>query len=233
MGGFTHGSARRCQRRRAGGQSSAVRRIGGGRKLQRSLAIATLVAGAGCGSGGATGGHSDGGGLAGCLPACLADFLARCPAPAGACTSESVSMGGTSSCYANGIQVESYFAAGAGTQVGTKYGACYDVTPMATTVDNRPRLQSIDYFDGIMTSFCITMDPADPNNRKGTVRCGVDCSSATGSTDPGQPFDFDNPACSFFRFEPCGPGCSWTDGVVYDDPAQICAEGAAGSCPPL
>ena len=210
----------------------AVRRIGGGRKLHLSLAIPTLVAAAGCGSGGGTGVGPDGGRLAACLPACIADRVAYCPIPAGACTSENVSNNGVSSCYAGGIQLESYTNNGAGSAVDIPSGVCYEVLPRYTVVNHVPRLQSIDYFTGGDKVYgCIGMDPADPNNRKGTVWCDVDCDHANVSGDPGQPFDFDNPACSFFQFQPCGPGCSMTDGVVYDDPSQVCTLGPAGTCP--
>jgi len=192
--------------------------------------VALVVAASGCGSSGPAGGGADPGRFAACLPSCIADAIAWCPIPAGACTSESISARETSSCYSGGIKTLVYSDAGA--EVLTASGPCpYQTYRAYTAVNNLPRLESILYANGANAPYgCISMDDTDPNNRKGTARCGIDCQEATGSTDPGQPFDFDNPACSFFQVQ---YGASWTitDGLPYDDPHQVCAQGATGSCP--
>jgi len=194
-------------------------------KFMLAPAIVALVVGSGCGSSGPAGGAPDPGRFEGCLPSCIAEAIAWCPVPAGACTSESVAADETSSCYAGGIQTLVYSDAGAA--VFTSVGLCYDVIPRMTVINNVPRLESIVYQAGTNNIGCITMDPADPNNRKGTVQCS-DCGEAN---VPSQPFDFDNPACYFFQFLPCGPGCTSTYGIAYDNPSQVCTQGAAGSCP--
>ena len=193
------------------------------------LAIVTLL-GSGCSSSGSGIGPNDPRRFAACLPSCIADELAWCPIPAGACTSESISDRETSSCYSGGVKTLVYSDAGGG--VWTASGPCPYQTYRTYTIVAPLQLQSILYANGANAPYgCITMDATDPNNRKGTARCGIDCQEATGSTDPGQPVDFDSPACSFFRFQYCGAGCTMTDGLPYDDPNQMCSQGATGSCP--
>jgi hypothetical protein len=175
------------------------------------------AAGGGGGVGGAAGGggsdaSADGGDPAarfeGCVPRCLAELFARCLVPAGSCVSEmmvTASATNTLSCHPGDVTVY-YHGFDESVGVYTPAGLCYGVAPMRNA---EGRVDTVYYLGtGTTTYGLITLDP--PNYRTGTATCGADRTN-------GQPFNFDDPACSFLKKR-----------VAYDDPAAECA---SGSCP--
>lgn len=151
----------------------------------------------------------------GCVPSCLAELFASCLVPAGSCTKEVVSSEETTTCY-QGRAVLDYLTASASNPNADVYAASGFCYRAAAQLGDAPdyAIEEIVYRDSIgSTVATILIDATDPNHRKGTTTCG------SAMTD-GQPFDFDNAACSFLK----------TIGVAYDDPTVQCSVSDAGTC---
>jgi hypothetical protein len=159
--------------------------------------------------GGAAGGVDPAARFEGCVPRCLAELFARCLVPAGSCVSEMMMNGlamETLSCHRDGVTVYDHGYPADSIGLYGPNGLCYGVTPMRNAEN---RVEGIYYLGAGTTTYgFISLDA--PGFRTGTASCGPDRNDA-------QPFNFDDPACSFLK-----------KGIAYEDPSVQCS---SGTCP--